>query len=101
MHEVPDGAALLERVMRSLLAGANETPPDVIVTDVRLPAVHGLGVVEGLRAEGCAVPVIVISAFGDADLRRRVEALPEVSFLPKPFEPEELEREIERLLPVL
>lgn len=88
--EVSDGAQLLE-VVAGWLTGESPSCPDVIVTDVRMPGFSGLSVIEGLRAGGMRQPVIVMSAFGDARMRERIERLSEVRFLAKPFDPAELE----------
>jgi CheY-like chemotaxis protein len=88
--EVCDGAQLLE-VVAGWLTGESPACPDVIVTDVRMPGFSGLSVIEGLRAGGMRQPVIVMSAFGDAAMRERIESLSEVRFLAKPFDPAELE----------
>jgi len=37
--------------------------PDVIVTDIKMPRVHGLELVERLRTAGHAIPVVVISTW--------------------------------------
>lgn len=86
-----DGSELLERLALCLLGERWEPMPDVIITDVRLPAFNGLSLIEGLREEGFRVPVVVMTAFGDASLRTRVEHLGWARYLDKPFEPEELE----------
>jgi CheY-like chemotaxis protein len=91
VHEVCDGARLLE-VLAAWVLGDAPCCLDVIVTDVRMPGFSGLSIVEGLRAGGIRQPVIVMSAFGDAQMRERLERLSDVTFLAKPFDPIELER---------
>jgi two-component system response regulator MprA len=88
--EVSDGSRLLEQLASWLLDGGR-APADVIVTDVRMPGINGLSIVEGLRAGGYEQPIVVISAFGDDEMRERLSRLGRVSFLPKPFDPLELE----------
>lgn len=55
------------------LAKANEIPPDVILLDLRMPNVSGLEVLEMLKttAKTKDIPVIVLSALGDDDLRKQ------------------------------
>lgn len=69
-----------------------EPPCDFIVTDVRMPGFNGLEVVEGLRKSGWRQPVVVISAFGDAEMQRRVRRLEPAQLFAKPFDPDALER---------
>ncbi|HEX7479989.1 MAG TPA: response regulator [Polyangiales bacterium] len=92
VYAVADGTSLLDKLASRLLSQELATPVDVIVTDVRMPGVNGLAIVEGLRADGWAQPVVLISAFGDDEVRARVERLESVVFLAKPFEPAALER---------
>lgn len=54
--------------------------PDLIVSDIKMPRLHGLTLVERLRADGHAVPVILIST------RTPPRALPGVRFIQKPFD---------------
>lgn len=55
------------------LAYAREGIYDVIVTDRRLPALDGVALVQQLRADGHATPVLMLSAVGG--LNERVEAI--------------------------
>jgi CheY-like chemotaxis protein len=63
-----------------------------IVTDVRMPGFDALHMLAGMNDLGCALPVVVISAFGDDEVRARARALGAVAFLPKPFELDALAR---------
>jgi uncharacterized protein (TIGR02266 family) len=73
-----DGAAALERLLHA-------PPIDVVVTDVYMPVVSGITLVERIRAEPSLahLPVIVISSGGDAD-RARLASLGISAFLRKP-----------------
>jgi DNA-binding response OmpR family regulator len=46
------------------LSRARVDPPDLMILDVMLPKVNGFEVVRTLRAEGCTVPIIMLSARG-------------------------------------
>ena len=59
------------------------TPPDVLITDVRLGAFNGLQLVLHMRAVHPAGPVVVLSAFDDAVIRQETENAGAI-FLPKP-----------------
>ena len=66
-------------------------PPDVVVTDYRLPGIDGASLVRQLGGMGIRVSAIVISAFtddGTIEDARRSGAF----FLPKPLDFEALER---------
>ena len=51
----------------------DETPPDMLVTDVRLGAFNGLQLVLQLRAARPGAPIVVLSAFDDPTLREEAE----------------------------
>jgi len=54
--------------------------PDLIVSDIRMPRVHGVEFVERLRAQGHATPVVLISTWAPPP------NLPGVRFVRKPFD---------------
>src|SRR4051812_1904413 len=57
-----------------------------VITDIRMPNMSGLELQAKLKAEECKVPIIFITAHGDA--RMRIQAMREgaVEFLAKPFD---------------
>jgi CheY-like chemotaxis protein len=59
---------------------------DLIVTDVRMPGITGLEILAGLRENDWSTPVILMTAFGDAELHAEAERLGVVAVLDKPFE---------------
>ena len=63
---------------------------DVVLLDVMLPRMDGFTVVRQLRAEGCAVPVLMLTA--RSEVTDRVTGLDSGAdyYLTKPFEPREL-----------
>jgi two-component system response regulator AtoC len=69
---------------------------DLVVTDLRMEGLGGLGLLAWLQEEGPAVPAIVISAYGD--VADAVEAMHRgaLDYLVKPFEPQELALRAER-----
>lgn len=60
-------------------------PIDVVVSDLRMPTYNGLDVVEAWADVGWGPPVVLMSAFSDPEVRRRVDSLG-VVLLDKPFE---------------
>lgn len=73
----------------------SEKLPDLccVISDVRMPHMSGLDMLEKLRSVGMRFPVILTTGHGDDALKRRAEELGVVAFLEKPFRPAKL-REI-------
>src|ERR1700691_4757499 len=73
---------------------------DVIITDLRLPGLSGLEMLQQLRSEDLRTPVIVMTAFGS--IATAVEAMKSgaVDFLPKPFSMDHLMTVVNKALEV-
>jgi len=78
-HTAAEGLAEIERAM-----------PDLILLDQRLPDMSGTEVVEKLRRDQIAVPVVMISAHGDTRAAVQAVKAGASDYLTKPFELEEL-----------
>lgn len=76
--EVADGLELVQ-VLRE------RGPFDLVITDVRMPGLDGGRAVLAAREAGLGASFLVISAFADAELRERIEAVPGARLLEKPF----------------
>lgn len=76
-----------------LASGAAEAA-DFIVTDLQMPGLDGIGLMDELSRRGASIPTIVITAFPEERLRRRCTAQGVVAFLGKPFEGDVLVRHI-------
>ncbi|MCY1016959.1 response regulator [Pyxidicoccus sp. MSG2] len=96
--DAPDGPHLVQAIVDGLLA-PQTLVPDLIVTDVRMPGYSGLEVLARLRREGWTTPVILITAFGDAQLHEEAKQLGASCVLNKPFAMEDLCAAVEALVP--
>jgi FixJ family two-component response regulator len=56
-----------------------------LIADIRMPGMSGLELQARLKAETCPIPVIFITAHGDAEMRTLAMADGAVEFLTKPF----------------
>jgi CheY-like chemotaxis protein len=95
--ECKDGMNLLAQ-LGPLLNGQNEVECDLIITDIRMPGVTGMEVVEGLAGLPGCPPVILTTAFGDAETHERARQLGVAAVLDKPFEIEEFIRVVHDVL---
>jgi DNA-binding response OmpR family regulator len=69
--------------------------PDLVVLDLRMPGMGGLEVLKTVRTSS-ELPVIVVSAA--TDLAEEALKAGADYFIPKPFDPDELVRRIEKTL---
>lgn len=80
------------------LDGDNAAQSDAIVTDIQMPGLSGIELKERLSAQGCAAPVIMITARAEAGLQERAFASGALCVLKKPFAAEALIDCLERAL---
>ncbi len=81
--EARDGVELL-----SLLDGGASSPrfhPDVIISDVRMPRLSGLGILEHLKRARVKLPVVLMTGFFPASVRVLARRLGALEVLAKPF----------------
>lgn len=77
--------ALVYSDAESFLADDRHLQVDCLIADVHMPGCNGLELLEALRTEGLDYPVIIITAFSDAQLRLRAARLGAAALLCKPF----------------
>lgn len=73
--------------------------PDCIIADVRMPGFSGLEVLEAARLLDRGMPVIVITAFGDAATHESAQRLGATAVMNKPLDIQELVAMVRRLVP--
>jgi len=73
------------------------TEDGVLISDIRMPGMSGLELLDRLVALGAAPPTIFVSAFPSDELRLRVKASPAVVLLDKPVDVAALKRELENI----
>jgi FixJ family two-component response regulator len=61
-----------------------------LIADIRMPGMSGLELQAKLNAEGCRIPIVFITAHGDAKMRMQALRAGAVEFLAKPFDDEVL-----------
>jgi two-component system chemotaxis response regulator CheY len=73
---------------------------DVILTDINMPVMNGQEFVRNLEADDelRSIPVLVISTDRTEDRIREMIALGAKGYVAKPFQPEQLREELERVL---
>lgn len=106
VHIVEDDAAMRESLVAVLgdagydlraysqaeefLAQCGGTLAACVVSDIRLPGMDGLALLRRARAEGIALPLVLITGHADVALAVAAMKAGAVDFLEKPFTPESL-----------
>lgn len=67
------------------LAKCHSTTFDLVITDLKLPGVSGLEILQALRNQGNGTPVIMMTAYGDVDTAVSAMRFGAYDFIPKPF----------------
>lgn len=81
----------------TLIAALPQRPVDLIVSDIRMPGLGGLGLIRELRACGDATPVILLTTFDDPNLMIQAVDAGAQGFLLKDASPEDLKTAILRV----
>jgi DNA-binding response OmpR family regulator len=93
VHLAADGISGLELIMRE--------KPDIIVTDILLPRMHGIALCEKIKSNDslCNIPIILMTGvYKDVSLRLNVYKGLADDFIEKPFHETELLSKIEHFL---
>ncbi len=70
--------------------------PDMVFSDIKMPGLDGLAVLERIKAAKPGTPVIVITGHGDTDLAQQAMALKATAFLHKPIQRRALEEALDK-----
>ncbi|MCH8339419.1 MAG: response regulator [Chloroflexi bacterium] len=70
----------------------DETTPDLILTDMMMPEMDGVGLIKRLREtpKWANIPVVVISAYSEPEVQENAFAAGATGFISKPFSASEL-----------
>ena len=74
------------------LATYREHHPDIILTDIRMPVMDGLAMAEQIRDQDATVPIIILSAFDQADYLMRSIDIGVDRYVTKPVETQQLQK---------
>ena len=80
------------------MASIEQSPPDLLVTDVCMEGVDGLALIEWTRRYDPRIGVIAVTAFGNIETAVRAVRVGAYEFVTKPFEPQTLRFAVERTL---
>lgn len=64
--------------------------PDIVITDYQMPGMSGIDVLSKIREVDDTIPVVILTAYGDASLTIRSMRTGAFDFIEKPINPREL-----------
>ena len=98
--ECLDGVGLLAHLEPFLNTGKSQDMHfSLIISDIRMPGLTGLEVLEGIKGHNEFPPVILITAFGDQKTHEMAEILGAAAIFDKPFDVDDLLTKVRELLP--
>ncbi|PMG75005.1 sigma-54-dependent Fis family transcriptional regulator [Shewanella sp. 10N.286.51.B7] len=113
---VEDDASLREALLDTLLLASYEcvdvasaedailalksTEFDLVISDVQMEGIGGIGLLNYLQQQNCKVPVLLMTAYATIDSAVSAIKLGAVDYLAKPFAPEVLLNQVSRYLPL-
>lgn len=86
--ELEDGLELSDYL--SLARAKLLPPPDLVLTDLKMPGASGLEVVRKARAAGLTCPIVLLTAFPAPEVFAEAEAIGKITVLGKPIELQEI-----------
>jgi CheY-like chemotaxis protein len=95
VEEAADGREALRKILSARDAG---DPVRLVVTDIRMPVMSGIELIDALRDQGVDTALCAITCFGDQDLVSQLAGKGCTEYIEKPFPPEELLRRVGELL---
>ena len=81
-----------KKVNQTNLQAMDRNVPDLVATDLIMPGMNGLEVVEAVKLRHPHVPVILMTAFGSAGIAKRALQEGAASYVPKKKLREELRK---------
>lgn len=79
------------------IAAVERYSPNLIITDVRMPKMDGIEMMNRLREKGCRAHVIVLTAYSDFSYARSALQFGADDYLLKPFQDQELTAAIDNI----
>ena len=74
-------------------------PPDLIITDITMPRMDGIGFIQNVRRDERykATPILVLTTESDPDIKERAKRAGATGWIVKPFDPRKLAEAIRKV----
>ncbi len=90
-----DGREALTAILKTR---KNTRPYDLLLTDIQMPKMTGIELIDELNRREIRLPVFVVSGLNDSELRQRLSRMGCVDFLVKPYDFRKLVKRIQGTL---
>jgi two-component system, chemotaxis family, chemotaxis protein CheY len=82
------------------LAKAQATPVDMVVTDLNMPVMNGLGLIRELRKLPAyrGVPILFLTTESDAEMKKQAKEAGATGWITKPFQQDQLVAVVKKVL---
>lgn len=97
--ECCDGAAVMELIDDAMLRDRPTPRVEACLLDLRMPEFNGDELIAHANRMDWRMPMILMTAYGDDEVRRQAKAAGAVAYFDKPIDVEALLRELKELLP--
>ncbi|MGH7494017.1 MAG: response regulator [bacterium] len=97
--ECGDGIELLEHLASFILPDEEHEKVDLVISDIRMPGLTGLEILQGLSRRGDFPPFILITAFGDVETHATAEYYGALAMFDKPFDVDDLVAKVQKVMP--
>jgi CheY-like chemotaxis protein len=92
MHFANSGEAALQQLTDGI-----EPTLIMILSDINMPRMDGLQLLRHVKEQRPDIPVMMVTAYGDDERRRKASELGAAEFLPKPVDFDRLKAQLRRL----
>jgi len=98
--ECGNGAELLDHLGSFILPDTEHENVNLVISDIRMPGLTGLEILEGLSRHGNFPPFILITAFGDVETHARAKYWGALAIFDKPFDVDDLVAKVRKVVPL-
>ena len=90
VEEASGGADALKKIERAL--------PDLVLLDIKMPLMNGLETLREIKKISSALPVVMMTAYGELEMIQEARSMGVTHYLVKPFDLNEVRRLVKSLL---
>ena len=96
-HDVIAAISGKEALLR-VFSNSNEKEFDLLITDLHMPQINGIELIDRLKSAGVGIPIVVLSGSADGEMRTKLTQKGCLECLLKPINSKELVKKVNRIL---